>query len=397
MGEADPRLEIARRLIGSPRDAPPTPALILDLALVEKNIAEMKRRMDPLPASLRPHAKIHKSPMLGRMQLDAGAIGLTTATVWEASAMIDAGLSPLLIANQAVGPHKAAEVARLGGLAEVIVAGESTANAEEISSAARDAGTEVGVLVEFDVGLHRSGVRTVPEAVDLGGLVDKLPGLRLHGVLGYEGHCMLEPDRAVRIEKCKAANDALIEVVDEFDRHGLTTEIVAGGGLGTWDLTGAHPRYTEIHAGSYIFSDAFHTKLAPGFDPALTVLATIISRSGTMAVLDCGRKSIGIDRILPEVVTGEGVIRYEHGEHFIHEEHTALDLAPDSKLEVGDRVELMPGYSPTTVNFYDMYYVVRDDRIIDVWPILARYGSATAGVGPAFGAAYSTIPEGANA
>ena len=128
-------------------------------------------------------------------------------------------------------------------------------------------------LVEFDVGLHRSGVRTVPEAVDLGGLVERLPGLRLRGVLGYEGHCMLEPDRAVRIEKCRAANDALIEVVDEFDRHGLTTEIVAGGGLGTWDLTGAHPRYTEIHAGSYIFSDAFHTKLAPGFDPALTVLA----------------------------------------------------------------------------------------------------------------------------
>ena len=331
------------------------------------------------------------------MQLEAGAVGLTTATVWEASAMIDAGLSPLLIANQAVGHHKAAELARLGGLAEVIVAVESTANAEELSAAARDAGTEVGVLVEFDVGLHRSGVRTVPEAVGLGGLVEKLPGLRLRGVLGYEGHCMLEPDRAVRIEKCKAANDALIEVVDEFDRHGLTTEIVAGGGLGTWDLTGAHPRYTEIHAGSYIFSDAFHTKLAPGFDPALTVLATIISRSGTMAVLDCGRKSIGIDRILPEVVTGEGVIRYEHGEHFIHEEHTALDLAPDSKLEVGDRVELMPGYSPTTVNFYDMYYVVRDDRIIDVWPILARYGSATAGVGPAFGAAYSTLPEGANA
>ena len=106
MADADPRLEIARRLVGSPRDAPPTPALILDLALVEKNIAEMKRRMDPLPASLRPHAKIHKSPMLGRMQLDAGAIGLTTATVWEASAMIDAGLSPLLTAFAKLMPDQ---------------------------------------------------------------------------------------------------------------------------------------------------------------------------------------------------------------------------------------------------------------------------------------------------
>jgi len=155
-------------------------------------IAEMKRRMDPLPANLRPHAKIHKSPMLGRMQLDAGAVGLTTATVWEASAMIDAGLSRLLIANQAVGPHKAAELARLGGLAEVIVAVESAANAEEISAAARDAGTEVGALVEFDVGLHRSGVRTVPEAVDLGGLVEKLPDVN-PDPLGLPDAVMIRP------------------------------------------------------------------------------------------------------------------------------------------------------------------------------------------------------------
>jgi D-serine deaminase-like pyridoxal phosphate-dependent protein len=317
------------------------------------------------------------------MQLDAGAIGLTTATVWEASAMVDAGLTDVLIANQAVGPIKAAELARLAGLARVIVAVESAHNATELSQAAASAGSEIGVVVEFDVGLHRCGVRTVPEAVELGQLVGSLPGLTLRGVLGYEGHCMLEPDRALRVQKCQAANDALIALVDEYDRRGLATGIVAGGGLGTWDITGANPRYTEIHAGSYIFSDAFHRNLAPGFDPALTVLATIISCTGDLAVLDCGRKSIGIDRTLPEVVGGAGVIRFEHGEHFIHEEHTALELAAGSGLGVGDRVELMPGYAPTTVNYYDIYYVVDDDTIVDVWPILGRYGSATAGVGPA--------------
>jgi D-serine deaminase-like pyridoxal phosphate-dependent protein len=196
---------------------------------------------------------------------------------------------------------------------------------------------------------------------------------------------MLEPDRAVRIEKAKAANAELLEAVDAFDGKGLATEIVAAGGLGTWDITGANPRITEIHAGSYIFTDAFHRNLVPGFDVALTVLATVISRSGDMAVLDCGRKSIGIDRTLPEVVGGVGEIRFEHGEHFIHEEHTALRLDQGSTLAVGDRVELMPGYAPTTVNFYDVYYVVADGRVVDVWPVLARYGSATAGVGPAPG------------
>jgi D-serine deaminase-like pyridoxal phosphate-dependent protein len=262
------------------------------------------------------------------------------------------------------------------------VAVESAANAAELADAAMRAGSVIDAIVEVDVGLHRSGVRSVSEALDLAVDVERRAGLRLRGVLGYEGHCMLEPDRAVRIEKAKAANAELLEAVDAFDGKGLATEIVAAGGLGTWDITGANPRITEIHAGSYIFTDAFHRNLVPGFDVALTVLATVISRSGDMAVLDCGRKSIGIDRTLPEVVSGEGVIMYAHGEHFIHEEHTALELGADSQLAVGDRVELMPGYSPTTVNYYDIYHVVRDDVVVDVWPVLGRYGSATAGVGP---------------
>jgi D-serine deaminase-like pyridoxal phosphate-dependent protein len=382
MAVTEQRLESARAMIGRPRDAPSTPALILDLPRVEGNIAEMKRRMDPLPAALRPHAKIHKSPMLARMQLDAGAIGLTTATMWEASAMMDAGIDDLLVANQAVGPVKAAEAARAAGIGRLTLAVESEANAAELSAAAAAAGTEINVLVEVDVGLHRCGVRSVAEALDLAAVVERLPGLALRGVLGYEGHCMLEPDRAVRIEKCHAANAALLEVVDAYGAHGHSTEIVAAGGLGTWDITGANPRITEIHAGSYVFSDAFHRNLVPGFDPALTILASVIARHGNVAILDCGRKSIGIDRVLPEVVSGEGKIMYAHGEHFIHEEHTALDLDEGSALSVGDRVELMPGYSPTTVNFYDMYFVVRDDSVVDVWPVLARYGSATAGVGP---------------
>jgi D-serine deaminase-like pyridoxal phosphate-dependent protein len=386
MADIDRMLEIPRRLIGSPRDAPPTPALILDLPRVERNLAEMARMMAPLPAALRPHAKIHKSPILGRMQLEAGSRGLTTATVWEASAMLDAGLDDVLIANQAVGPQKAAELARIAGLGRVVVAVESAANADELSAAASRAGTTVDVIVEVDVGLHRSGVRSTADAVALAARVDGLSGLRLQGLLGYEGHCMLEPDRAVRVEKAKAANAILIDAADAFAQRGHATEIVAAGGFGTWDITGANPRITEIHAGSYIFTDAFHRNLVEGFEVALTVLATVISVSGDTAVLDCGRKSIGIDRTLPEVVGGAAEIRFEHGEHFIHEEHTGVQVAPGATLAVGDRLELMPGYAPTTVNFYDVYYVVRDGTIVDVWPILGRYGRATAGVGPAFGA-----------
>ena len=375
------RLETARRLVGGPPSAVPTPALLVELGVVRDNIAEMARRMETVPAALRPHAKIHKSPEFGRMQLDAGAIGLTTATVWEASAMVAAGLSDILVCNQVVGQVKAAELARLATLANVIVLVEGEANADELAAAARAAGSEIGVLVELDVGLHRSGVRSVDDAVALAERVSDTAGLRLLGPFGYEGHCMLEPDRALRIQKAQDANSQLLELADAFERGGLPTEIVGAGGLGTWDITGANPRITEIHAGSYIFMDAFHRALVPGFEPALTVLATVISRTGDMAVVDCGRKSIGIDRAVPELVGTRGEVRFEHGEHFIHEEHTALMLADEPEVGVGSTVRLMPGYAPTTVNLYDCFFVVEDDEVVDVWPIRGRYGDETAGVG----------------
>ena len=378
---SESRLAAARGFIGSPLEGLATPALILDLPKVRSNIEEMRRRMETVPAALRPHAKIHKSPVLGQMQIDAGAIGLTTATVWEATAMIEAGIGDIFVANQVVGDRKVAELARLGTIGSPIVAVDDAGNAELISSAADEAGGEVGVLVEIDVGLHRAGVRGVEPAAELAKLVEGLPGLRLRGPFGYEGHCMLEPDREERVRKAKAANAHLLELVDEMERRGLSTEIVAAGGLGTWDITGANPRITEIHAGSYIFSDAFHRNLVPGFDPALTVLSRIISRHGEMAVLDSGRKSIGIDRVPPELVGVAGAVRFEHGEHFIHEEHIGVELE-DAELGVGDTVQLMPGYSPTTVNFYDCFFVVEDGLVIDVWPVLGRYGTETTGTAP---------------
>ena len=296
--------------------------------------------------------------------------------------MVDAGLASILIANQVVGAAKVAELARIAGLAQVIVAVESVSNANELSAAAVSAGSRIDVLVEIDVGLHRAGVRSTVEAVVLGKHVSKLPSLRLQGVLGYEGHSMLEPDRAVRVEKTLKANAALIELADIFDRNGLDTTIVAAGGFGTWDITGANARITEIHAGSYIFNDAFHRNLMPGFEVALTVAATVTSRTGDSAVVDCGRKSIGIDRAVPELIGDVGEIKFDHGEYAIHEEHVVLALRENSDLAVGDRVELLPGYSPTTVNLYDIYCVVEDDVVIDVWPIEARYGRGTVGTSP---------------
>ncbi len=199
-------LELARRIIGQPRDAVPTPALLVDLPRVKANVQEMARRMAGLPAALRPHAKIHKSPILGRMQVEAGAIGLTTATVWEGKRRGRCvALTIILVANQVVGPVKAGELGRIAGLANVTCAVDSFVNITELSQAAVAAKSQIDVIVEVDVGLHRSGARSA-EAADLGIRAAKLPGVRLRGLLGYEVHCsVLEPDRALRIEKASAA------------------------------------------------------------------------------------------------------------------------------------------------------------------------------------------------
>src|SRR5882724_1755720 len=128
----------------------------------------------------------------------------------------------------------------------------------------------------------------------------------------------------------------------------------------------------------------FRPQSTTAFSPVrdVTVAATVTSRTGENAVVDCGRKSIGIDRAVPELMGDVGEIKFDHGEYAIHEEHVVLKLRENSDLAVGDRVELLPGYSPTTVNLYDVYCVVEDDVIIDVWPIEARYGRSTVGIGP---------------
>ena len=363
----------------------PTPALILDLPKVRANIEEMRRRMETVPAALRPHAKIHKSPILGRMQIEAGAIGLTTATVWEATAMLEAGIADILIANQVVGPRKVAELARLASdrqsdrRSSTTPATSSGSPRPRSRPAARSGSWSSSTSACIAPGVRaRRGRRSSSRE-----LVERLPGLRLLGPFGYEGHCMLEPDREERVRKAKAANAMLIELADEFDGAGLATEIVAAGGLGTWDITGANPRITEIHAGSYIFSDAFHRNLVPGFDPALTVLATVISADGSMAVLDCGRKSIGIDRTPPELVGVAGAIRFEHGEHFIHEEHIAIELEDPPEhgsrrhAPADARATRRRRSTSTTATSWP-----RTGVVIDVWPVLGRYGTETTGVAP---------------
>jgi D-serine deaminase-like pyridoxal phosphate-dependent protein len=352
--------------IGKHRQDLITPALVLDVAAARRNITEMASRLKALGgAELRPHIKVHKSPELARMQLEAGAIGLSTATVWEAMVMVQAGLDGIFVVNTVAGREKLASLAALARQADVLIAVDDARNAEALAEAARAAGSTLAVLIEVDTGMDRAGVGSVEEAIRLADRLAHLDGVRLTGVTGYEGHCSLTPDRELRRERQQAAMRFLVGVAESIRASGLPCEIVSAGGTATWDWTAAFPGVTEIQAGSYAVMDTFHGAMVADFDQAVTVLSTVVSRRSDRVIVDAGNKSMGA----PALATIRGcdlpVLRSD-------EEHGVFVATPETSLEVGDIVELVPGYTPGTVNWYDAYHVVEDDRVVDIWPVIPR-------------------------
>ena len=360
--------ELYEDQIGRPRHEVVTPALLLDLDVARRNIEAMASRFEELPANLRPHIKVHKSPHLARLEVEAGAIGIACATVWEAQTMAEAGIADVLIANQVVQPDKVEVLAELCAEHRITVAVDDTRNLRQLDEAVSRAGARLEVLIEVDVGMGRCGVRTNDQAVALGRYLQTTSALQLRGVQGYEGHCMLEPDREVRRRETELANDKLVGAADHLLAQGWPVVDVSGGGTGTYFITGANPRVTEVQAGSYTLMDSFHSSLVPGgFEVALTVASTVISEQGSTVVLDAGRKSVGIDFVVPPLTgSTDGVVR------FFAEEHCLVDFPGKPQLHLGDTAELMAGYGPTTVNLYDVFHVVEGGIVTDIWPVTPR-------------------------
>jgi len=356
-----------RSAIGRPLKSLVTPALIVDLDLARQNIRTMANKMSGTHARLRPHIKGQKSPQLALLQVEAGAIGVCAATVWEAIVMSRAGIDDVLIANEVVGPGKIAALAQAAKQGHLTVAVDDPRNAANLSAALSAAGASLNTLIEVDVGMGRGGVRSPEEAVALAQCIDKLPNLRLRGVQGYEGHCMLETDRVARGAEVGKAMDYLGSIVELLADAGFPCEVVSAGGTGTYDMTSLHPRVTEIQAGSYLFMDLFHGSLVKDFAHALTVLATVVAQHGWTIVLDAGCKSIGIDHALPAMMPYPTYVARAFAE-----EHALFDVDDRCPLALGDLVPLIPGYAPTTVNLYDVYHVVEQGVVVDIWPVIPR-------------------------
>jgi D-serine deaminase-like pyridoxal phosphate-dependent protein len=355
--------------VGLPLNELDTPVLCIDMPLVEINIARMASFFAERPAALRPHTKTHKSPVLAHRQLAAGAIGVTCAKLGEAEAMAQAGIQDILIANQIVGPRKIARLVNLAQYTQVMVAVDDPGNVEELGLAAQRKGVALRVLVEVDIGMGRCGVPPDQPAVDLGARVATTPGLRLEGVMGYEGHAVMIPDYEERTRRAEAAVARLISTKEGFEAAGLPVPIVSSGGTGTYAITGDYAGVTEVQAGSYITMDTqYRDKVGMDFHLALFVLAQVIStpRPG-VAIIDAGVKTLTRDFGLPVVAAPEG---WELTR--LSEEHGFLEQRGGDPLHRGDRVKIWPNHGCTTINLHDHYVAVREGSVEAVWPIAGR-------------------------
>ena len=345
-----------------------TPSLCLCLARFESNIRSMVATCRAYDVQWRPHAKCHKSPVIARRLMDAGARGITCATVREAEIMAGAGIRDLLIANMIAGPVKIARLARLAGQADVIICVDHSRQAAAISSAMDSANVSVRVLVELEIGMNRVGVAP-DDALTLARQVAELPGLHLAGVMAYEGHLLTIEEHDQKTTAIRGALGKAVEVRDQIEDSGIACPIVSCGGTGSYLIAVQQSGITELQAGGAIFMDAFYRNECGIRDlqHALTVLTTVVSLPAPgRAIIDAGRKAMNLEIHRPQVLDLPGI-----EVDWLSAEHGALKLAADAPtLEIGQQIELIPGYADLTNVLHSNFYGFRDGRLEQVIPIV---------------------------
>lgn len=343
-----------------------TPALVVDLDVFDANVDAMAQLLEGTGKTVRPHVKTHRTPELARRQLGGPAVGVTCATVGEAESMLAAGIDDLLIANEVVGDAKLARVAALARHAAVTVAIDAVGPAEDLSRSAVAAGATVGVLIDVDILLHRCGVGSVAEALTLAAAAERLPGIEMRGIMGYEGRVRLtERDRDAQL---RSAYETLATTARALREAGFNVSTVSAAGTSTLREALADPLITEIQAGVYALMEPELLVMDLPFRCAASLRGTVISRHPGRIVLDTGRRVVGMEYGAP-VPIGFTAHHIAMGD-----EHATITM-DEPTPELGSQVALVPGQVRTTFNLHDHVWVTRGDEIVGCWPISARGSS----------------------
>lgn len=353
-----------------------TPALTIDLDTVERNLEAMARLCREQGVGLRPHTKTHKTPEVGRLQLERGAVGLTVAKVGEAEVMALAGLDKILIAYPIFGAEKLRRLAQLARTREILISLDAEATAVELSRAADAQGATVGVLVEFDAGFHRCGIRPGPEAVALAKIIEKLPGLKFRGLMTYFGHVWGTSD-----ERRLAADQGAVEVakaLQAFEEARMPVEIVSGGSTPSAEFSSRVKGLTEIRPGTYVYNDLnTHYQGACRLeDCAARVAVTVVSTAVPgHAIIDAGSKTLSSDPLRAGPSSGCGLVVEAPDAPLIklNEEHGYLDVTKSPHpFHVGEVLTIIPNHVCTCVNLHDEAFLVRGGEVVSCWRVAAR-------------------------
>ncbi len=376
--EIERRLRSDGRIEGVTKHDLPTPCLLLDLDLMEGNIEKMAAHARIHSIGLRPHAKTHKCPQIARRQIDAGALGICTATIREAEVMAAAGLSGLLITSELIGPNKVQRLLRLTRAhPDTMTVVDHAWQAEQLSGAAAEAEVPLNIMIDIDPIGRRTGIPPGESAVLLAKTVDGLPNLNLRGVHSYSGVSSHVKGFAARKEHSEQVMAGPVESFNQMKRAGLPVEILSGCSTGTYNIDPHIPDITEMQVGSYVLMDVDYLGIGgqsgdvyDDFSAALTVLTTVVSKvHQDQATVDAGLKAIATDRKFgPDLKEVEGV-DYRFG----GDEHGILTLRePSQEIKLGDRLELIVPHCDPNVNLYDRMYCTRGEDVVEVWSVAAR-------------------------
>jgi D-serine deaminase-like pyridoxal phosphate-dependent protein len=353
-----------------------TPAVIVDLDILQSNIRSLGEYCRTHALALRPHTKTHKIPAIAKMQIEAGAIGITVAKVGEAEVMAAAGLDNILIAYPVLGQSKLERLTRLALERKMTVALDSMEALEGISSAARKASCEIGVLIEFDMGMQRCGLQSVGDLVKMASTVERLPGVRFAGIMFYPGHIWdLPPDQSGAL---RLLSERILEIREQLGKAGLSCGVVSGGSTPTARNSHRVEGLTEIRPGTYVFNDMNEVgvQACQLSQCALKVIVTVISNAVNGRVMfDGGSKTFSGDRLISGDKAGFGYITNHADLEFysMSEEHGHVDLTHSSyKPKVGERFTVIPNHVCACVNMHDQLYFHRNGVVEGSWAVAGR-------------------------
>eukprot|EP00936_MAST-01D_sp_MAST-1D-sp1_P001719 g1719.t1 len=396
-------------VLGAPVESVDTPALVVEMGALEHNIRALAQLCCANGKAWRPHSKGHKSPAIAKLQMDAGAIGVTCAKLGEAEIMAAAGITDILIANQ-IGLNSI-KLGRLAALrlrgADPIVTVDSTRQAEAISAVCHSHGVVVRAIIEIDIGMNRAGVQPPPLSHEPGAdscacvvlaqrvASDDLPGIKFVGIMGYEGHALIEPDAQKKKAAICGSLACLARAQNAIERAGLRVDIVSAGGTGSMHTTATVACVTELQAGGGTFCDVLiagreRGMAVDGLRFALTVHTTVTSRPTLdRAIVDAGRKSLAhwepfdMPAVLAPVSQTMEKEQHESEQSFSNDlkytmlcaEHGVLSVdthTDKNGLDIGTRLQVVPAYHDLTTVLHDRFIAVRNGRVHAIWPLLGR-------------------------